>query len=148
MRIVRLTRARENGARERAEALELGARLGVIGDYKSEKDGSVSLLSGEAEDEIAKFGGLCTAKFAANIVTNGLDYGLLTAGDRLIVGTCELSLTRVGKPCYEACPIAQTGRICPLPENCAFAQVTHGGVIQVDDEIMHTSNENDTRENR
>lgn len=148
MRIARLTRAREHAARERVDALELDERLGVIGDCKSEKDGSVSLLSGEAEDEIAKIGGLCTAKFAANIVTNGLDYRLITAGDRLTVGNCELRLTRVGKRCYEACPIAQTGRICPLPENCAFAQVTRGGVIQVDDEIMHTSNENDTRENR
>ena len=145
MRIVRLTRAREGTARERVDALELDARLGVIGDCKSEKDGSVSLLSGEAEDEIAKFGGLCTAKFAANIVTNGLDYGRITAGDRLTIRGCELKLTRVGKRCYEACAIAQTGKTCPLPENCAFAQVTRGGVIQVNDEIMHTSDENDKR---
>ena len=145
MRIVRLTRARENGARERAEALELDERLGVIGDCKSEKDGSVSLISGEAENEIAKISGLCTAKFAANIATNGLDYRLLSAGDRLTVGGCELKLTRVGKRCFEACPIAQSGEICPLPQNCAFAQVTRSGVIQINDEIMHTSDENDKR---
>ena len=144
MRIVRLTRAREHAARENADALVLDERLGVIGDSKSEKDGSVSLLSEETEANIAKIGGLCTAKFAANIVTNGLDYRLLTAGDRLIVGSCELKLIRVGKRCYEACPIAQTGEGCPLPENCAFAQVTRGGIIRIDDEISTTYTSRDT----
>lgn len=135
MRIASLTRARANAARESVDALELDERLGALGDYKSEKDGIVSLLSGEAEDMLSTFAGLCTAKFAANIVTLGLDFLLLSAGARLILGSCELELTRIGKPCYEDCAAFQVGEICPLPDSCAFARVLRGGRIRIDDEI-------------
>jgi MOSC domain-containing protein YiiM len=96
----------------------------------------VSLLSGEAEERIRSLGGLCTGKFAANIVTEGLDYTLLAAGTRLIVGSAMLEITRAGKPCYEVCAIAQSGDICPLPRNCAFARVLRGGEIHTLDTIL------------
>ena len=137
MRAQRLTRAHEDAPRETVERLTLDERLGVVGDYKSEKDGSVSLLSSEAEERIRGLGGLCTGKFAANIVTDGLDFSRLITGTRLIVGTCELELTRVGKPCYEDCAILQRGETCPIPQNCAFARVTRGGEIRINDEIKH-----------
>ncbi|MDD4312926.1 MAG: MOSC domain-containing protein, partial [Eubacteriales bacterium] len=85
--------------------------------------------------DIAGFGGLCTGKFAANIVTDGLDYALLSTGTRLAIGSRNLEITRVGKPCYKACAIAQSGETCPLPKNCAFARVLRGGEIQIHDEI-------------
>ncbi|MEA4913582.1 MAG: MOSC domain-containing protein [Christensenella sp.] len=135
MRTQRLTRARKSAPRETVELLLLDGRLGVIGDDKSAKDGSVSLLSGEAEERIADLGGLCTGKFSANIVTNGLDYALLLTGMRLEIGSCELEITRVGKSCYEACAIVQAGETCPLPKNCAFARVLSGGEIRTNDEI-------------
>lgn len=137
MRAQRLTRAQKDAPRETVEMLTLDERLGVVGDHKSEKDGSVSLLSREAEEHIRGFGGHCTAKFAANIVTDGLDFSRLITGTRLIVGGCELELTRVGKPCYEDCAILQRGETCPIPQNCAFARVTRGGEIHTNDEINH-----------
>ena len=137
MRVSRLTRTNRERARESVDFLELREKFGVIGDSKSERDGSVSLLAGEAEEAILTPGGLCTAKFAANIVTDGLDFSRLITGTRLIVGGCELELTRVGKPCYEDCAILQRGETCPIPQNCAFARVTRGGEIHTNDEINH-----------
>ena len=139
MRTHRLTRALQDAPRESVDTLTLDIRLGVIGDCKSEKDGSASLLAREAEEQIRELSGLCTAKFAANIVTEGLDYTLLSVGTRLAIGISEIEITRVGKPCYEACAIAQSGETCPLPKNCAFARVLRGGEIHVHDEITVTS---------
>ena len=136
MRTQRLTCAPQGTPREIVESIRLDARLGAVGDHRSAKDGSVSLLSGEAEENIRSLGGLCTAKFAANIVTEGLDYARLAAGTRLMISTCALEITRVGKPCYEACEIVQSGETCPLPQNCAFARVLRGGEIHTQDEIM------------
>lgn len=136
MRTQRLTRAPQGAPRETVDSLLLDERFGVVGDGKSAKDGSVSLLSGEAEAEIRARGGLCTAKFAANIVTDGLDYARLMVETRILIGACSLEITRVGKPCYEACAIAQSGKTCPLPQNCAFARVLHGGEIHTQDQIL------------
>ena len=135
MRTQRLTRAPQGAPRETVESLLLDEQLGVIGDVKSAKDGSVSLLSGEAEERIRTLGGLCTAKFAANIVTEELDYAELAAGTVLSIGSAMLEITRVGKPCYEACAIAQSGETCPLPKNCAFARVLRGGEIHIHETI-------------
>jgi len=139
MRTHRLTRAPKDAPRETVDTLMLDERFGVVGDHKSEKDGSVSLLSRETEEQIRGLGGLCTAKFAANIVTEGLDYTQLSVGTLLAIGNSEIEITRVGKPCYEECAIAQTGETCPLPQNCAFARVVRGGEIQTHDEISIAS---------
>ena len=136
MRTQRLTRAPQGAPRETVESLVLDEHLGVIGDHKSAKDGSVSLLSGEAEERIHTLGGLCTAKFAANIVTEELDYAELAPGMMLTIGSALLEITRVGKPCYEACAIAQSGESCELPKNCAFARVLRGGEIHTHDTIL------------
>jgi MOSC domain-containing protein YiiM len=135
MRAERLTRAPECGGRETVDALLLDERLGVCGDRRSEKDGSVSLLSSEAEREIRGLGGLCTGRFMANILTYGLDYARLREGTRLVAGECELVVTRVGKPCYEACALYAEGKPCPLPGSCAFARVLRGGVLRPMDPI-------------
>lgn len=135
MRAERLTIAPADGERRAAETLLLDVRLGVAGDRRSVKDGSVSLLSGEAEEVIRSLGGLCTDRFMGNIVTQGLDYKSLAPGDRLSAGGCELEITRVGKPCFEACALARSGEICPLPKSCAFARVLRGGEIRAGDEL-------------
>ena len=133
----RLTRAPESGGRVVADSLVLDEQFGVAGDYKSAKDGSVSLLSSEAEAGIRQAGGLCTARFMANILTSGLDYARLSAGVRLKIGSAELEITRVGKPCYEACALNRSGETCALPTNCAFARVLRGGVIFAGDELEY-----------
>jgi len=135
MRTHRLTCAPKDAPRETVDTLTLVESFGVVGDHRSEKDGSVTLFSREAEERVRDLDGLCTAKFSANIITDGLDFSRLTAGARLNIGTCELALTRVGKPCYEDCDITQRGETCPIPQNCAFARVVHGGEIQTNDEI-------------
>ena len=135
MRTHRLTRAPQDALRVSVDALLLDEQHGVTGDHKSAKDGSVSLLGREAEEQIRDLGGLCTAKFAANIVTDGLDYTQLSIGSRLAIGKSELEITRVGKPCYEACTIAQSDETCPLPKNCAFARVVRGGELRINDKI-------------
>ena len=129
MRAERLTRAPEDGGRVEENALTLDERLGVINDRKSAKDGSLSLLSGEAEESIRAAGGLCTGRFAANILTSGLDYASLRAGARLAIGKAELEIIRVGKPCFGECALFQQGEQCPLPTSCAFARVLRGGII-------------------
>ena len=133
----RLTRAPETGGRVVVDSLVLNEQFGVAGDSKSAKDGSVSLLSGEAEAGIRQTGGLCTARFAANILTSGLDYARLSAGSRLTIGPAELEITRVGKPCYEVCALNRSGETCALPTNCAFARVLRGGEICAGDELEY-----------
>ena len=135
MRAARLTIAPEGGGRVEAQTLTLLPDTGVAGDRRSAKDGSVSLLSGEAEAQIRRLGGLCTERFQANIVTSGLDYATLREGTRLMVGPCALEIIRVGKPCYDVCSLQQSGRTCPLPTSCAFARVCLGGTIRVGDEL-------------
>ncbi len=135
MRAERLTRAPEDGGRVDEEVLTLDEHLGVINDRKSAKDGSLSLLSGEAEESIRAAGGLCTGRFAANILTSGLDYASLRAGSRLTIGEAELEITRVGKPCFGECALFQQGERCPLPTSCAFARVLRGGTVRTLDEI-------------
>lgn len=146
MRIASLTRARANAARERVDALELDERLGALGDCKSEKDGIVSLLSGEAQELLTGLKGLCTAKFAANIVTHGLDFRLLSIGTRLTLGNSELEITRIGKSCYEDCAVFQAGEACPLPNSCAFARVVRGGSVRIDDSINRIDASNDSHQ--
>lgn len=137
MRAERLTRAPEGGERVSADMLVLDESLGVLDDRRSAKDGSVSLLSGEAEKRIRSAGGLCTDRFSANIVTVGLDYAILRAGSRLKIGETELEITRIGKPCFETCALMKRGETCPLPASCAFARVVRGGTIRTHDKISH-----------
>ncbi len=127
MRIRQLTLAKEKGRRESVDALILVSGRGVSGDYRSAKDGSVSLLSSEAEQAIRAAGGLCTDRFSANIFTFDVDYAKLRVGTRLQVGECILEISRVGKPCFQACSLVQSQAVCPLPLSCVFANVVSGG---------------------
>lgn len=135
MRIERLTLRPDGGARETAEALTLDTARGVTGDRKSARDGMVSLASAEAEHAARDSGGLCAARFAANVSTSGLDYEHLRAGTRLEVGSCELNIVRVGKGCFDECPLVRAETRCPLPKNCAFARVLRGGTIKTGDAL-------------
>lgn len=135
MRAERLTISPAKGERAAAGRLTLDPALGVFGDVRSGRDGSVSLLAGEAEREIREAGGLCTGRFDANVVTRGLDYARLGAGTRLRAGGCVLEILRVGKPCYEECVLAKDAATCPLQKNCAFARVVSGGEIRAGDGI-------------
>ncbi len=138
MRAERLTLSPENGERQTVDCLILEECLGVVGDHRSAKDGSVSLLSGEAAEAVRASGGLCTERFMGNIVTQGLEYSLLNVGERLSFGACQLEITRVGKRCYDSCAIRREGETCPLPKSCAFARVVRGGEVRTGDEFERT----------
>ena len=136
MRIERLTFHPDGGARETAETLTLDPASGVTGDRKSARDGLISLASAAAERTARDSGGLCAARFAANIATSGLDYASLCAGTRLQIGPCEAEIVRVGKGCFDECPLVQAKKSCPLPTNCAFVRVLRGGTIKNKDELL------------
>ncbi len=68
--------------------------------------------------------GLCSARFHADIVTHGVDYASLRVGDVLNVDGRTIRITRVGKHCHDACPLAQRGESCMLKTHCAFGEWT------------------------
>lgn len=136
MRVERLTIHPDGGARETVETLTLDPLRGVSGDRKSARDGLAGLASAEAERTARELGGLCAARFAANVSTDGLDYALLCAGTRLAIGDCEVEIVRVGKKCFDECPLVRAQTRCPLPKNCAFARVTKGGAVAAGDAIQ------------
>lgn len=95
----------------------------------------VSLMAGELRPMLPDLGGLCTDRFDADIITAGLDYALLAPGTVLKIGTVRLAISDSTKRCFDQCPIRQAGRICPLPNSCAFAQVLDEGELSVGDRI-------------
>ncbi|MFZ5975443.1 MAG: MOSC domain-containing protein [Bacillota bacterium] len=99
-------------------------------DSRGGGDRQVSLAALEALEQAKQYKGLCTGKFAANIVTKGLNYSVLHAGDILRIGQCVIELTMVGKPCYQECGLAQRGRVCSLPSGCAFGRVKRSGWVR------------------
>lgn len=109
--------------------------IGLEGNYHSGGSRQVSLVASEALEVLSLLvgSGLCLEKYAANLVTKGLDYSLLQLGDRLLAGEAVLELTEVGKPCHFECALFQQKSVCPLTTMSAFAIVIAGGQIQVGD---------------
>ena len=89
----------------------------------------LSLADGTALLAARKLPGLCTQRFNAELITEGLDYKTLACGSHLIIGDAELEISAAGKRCYDECVIHQAGDVCPLPSHCAFARVISGGQI-------------------
>lgn len=73
--------------------------------------------------------------FAENIATKGLALSAVGVGDCLRIGSVLLEVTQIGKSCHAQCAIAHTVGRCIMPQEGVFAQVIHGGVIQVGDAI-------------
>lgn len=113
------------------------ANKGFALDSRGGGDRQVSLMSAEAMEQAKELNGLCTGKFAANIVTKDLNYSSLRAGDILCIGECAIEITGVGKPCYEQCALHQSGSACPLPSACAFGRVKRGGRISTGMPLEH-----------
>lgn len=133
-----LMRSREKGAWEALDSCLVTA-AGIPGDRNAEDKGRpLSLLSVSARAAMQNLGGLCTARFHANLITEGLDYAALQAGVRLRLGECLLEITQAGKACYAECPLREQGG-CPLPHGCAFARVVRGGRIRAGDTIERTN---------
>lgn len=88
-------------------------------EQKKKKHG-VSLMAGEIAEEIAELDGLCTKRFHADIITRGIDYSKLSAGDELYLDGKRIVITRVGKPCFPECALED--KPCALNRNVAFAE--------------------------
>ena len=96
--------------------------------------GAVCLADGASLGAAEGYDGHCAGRFYANIVTAGLEYRGLKAGDTASVGGAVLEIARVGKHCYDMCRAADKSA-CPLKSNCAFASVIKGGTIEPGDKI-------------
>ena len=121
MKLTELRRKTEDGVFAAADFAEL-----VHGTSPRQ----LCLADGAALEEARGFNGLCTARFNAELITEGLDYAELKAGSRLFVGGAELEITEAGKRCFDECPLRQAGESCPLPRSCAFARVVTGAVVR------------------
>lgn len=110
---------------------------GLEGNYHKGGPRQVSLVATEALKALSflEGTGLCLEKYAANLITEDLDYSLLQPGDRLIAGDALLELTEVGKPCHFECTLFQTKNVCPLTTMSAFAVVVRSGKIQTGDAL-------------
>ena len=96
----------------------------------------VSMVDGKALHEARKMPGLCTKRFDADLITEGIDYQSLLQGNHLFIGDIELEISSTGKKCYDDCLFHQAGNTCTLPQNCAFACVIKGGMIMPSVEII------------
>lgn len=137
MKIARIQISPAKGeARRTPERAELVIDKGIKGDrYARGGARQVSLTDVSGEAQARKANGLCCSRFAANILTEGLDYSALSVGDTLDFGLSSIEITQLGKECYPECPIAARGDACPLPASCAFARVARAGEIFLNDEI-------------
>lgn len=136
--LIRISRAKGE-PREELERAGLVENKGIEGDrYAKGGVRQVSLMDSESERAARAAHGLCTERFAANLLTEGLDYGKLKTGDILDFGACALEITEPGKECYGECPIASAGGVCPIPANSAFAKVARGGEITLGETINLT----------
>ena len=90
----------------------------------------LSLADGAAILAARALPGLCTQRFNAELITEGLDYRTLLPGSRLFIGSAELEITALSKRCFDECDIHHAGNICPIPSHCAFAFVISGGNIR------------------
>lgn len=93
----------------------------------------LSLADGAALRAAREAGGLCSARFEANLHTEGLDYHALRVGERLTAGEALLEITQTDKRCFAECALYREGRRCQLPGNVAFARVLRGGAIHKGD---------------
>ena len=87
---------------------------------ENKKKAGVSLMAGEIIEEIKTIDGFCTKKFKADIITEGVDYSTLQAGDILEIEGRKIQITKVVKPCFADCPVEN--KPCILNHNVAFAE--------------------------
>ena len=121
MTLQEIRQRHEDGQYEAAESIVLAA---------GNSPRQISLADGAAIQAARKLPGLCTQRFNADLITEGLDYSSLSSGSRLIIGDAELEISAAGKRCFDECVIHQGGNVCPLPSHCAFASVISGGQIR------------------
>jgi TatD DNase family protein len=116
----------------RGEAL-LREDHGLVGDaHAGSGHRQVSLLPAERIDEFCRAGAdVSFGDFGENLVTEGIDFAALAAGDRLRAGGAVLEITQFGKECHSRCRIFETMGDCIMPRHGVFAKVVRGGAVSV-----------------
>ncbi len=120
MKLTEIHQKGTDGLYRNADSVEL-----VFGESPRQ----ICLADGKALKDARSISGLCTQKFNADLITEGLDYASLAAGRRLIIGEAVLEISTAGKRCFDECLLHQAGETCLLPKNCAFAHVVSGGAV-------------------
>lgn len=135
--------------RRRARALEkiqLEEGKGIPGDRHYNSDGDpislwlcpeeVFLMEEWPPENHRK--GLCTLKFKANLIAqreeSSHNEDSLIKGDTIHIGEAVLKINEK-KPCYDDCPLVESGDTCALKDNVYFTSVAKAGMIGVGDGI-------------
>jgi len=125
------TSAAKGTKKSPAEQVTLRVGVGVEGDaHAGHHHRQVSLLAIESIEQVRKLGlSVEPGDFAENITTQGLSLAELPLGTRLTVGSAVLSITQIGKVCYERCAIYHQVGDCVMPREGVFAEVLRDGVV-------------------
>jgi len=119
---------------------ELKADYGIAGDAHAGKwHRQVSLLSYEKAEEFKNHGAdISAGSFGENLLISGMDFSLLSVGDKLVCENVCLEITQIGKQCHNECEIFKKMGRCIMPTNGVFARVITGGTIKCGDSIQIT----------
>lgn len=104
-----------------------------FGEEPAKEGREVTLTGREIMEAVSGLDGFCTKKFAADILTENVDYLSLKKGDRLCLGEAVIEIASTGKKCFPDCPVED--KPCLLNANCAFANVVTEGPVKAGDEI-------------
>lgn len=118
--------------------MELAAGKGILGDcHYGEQEKQIALVSSEIMHWIMaqEDPGLCFSKFHGNIMTQGIDYSLLTAGDILMTDHISIEIIKYSKRCFPECKRVQNHQSCKLRTGTGFAKVLKSGIVQTGDRI-------------
>lgn len=110
--------------------INLIADKGVEGDcHALGGDRAVCLVTEKTSEELNSISEKynCIEKFSPNIVLSS-DI-TFSEGDKIIVNSVQLNVTKVGRECHQLCALPD----CPLIKGIIFASVEKGGIICIGD---------------
>lgn len=140
MKVISVNISKERGTNKHpVETITLD-QLGIVDDaHRGRHHRQISILSKELIDKFSQgeqSRNFSSGEFAENITTEGIDLSILAPLDRLIVGTCELEVTQIGKKCHgDGCSIFREVGKCVMPQDGIFCRVIRGGTIIAGDNI-------------
>ena len=111
---------------------------GLSGDrFCDGSDRQVSILSADVSEWMSgqEVQGMCFRRYKGNLLVSDENMSDWKVGDSLQAGRAELVVTETEKECFADCPRQKAGLSCRLPGGCAYARVSEGGWISVEDRI-------------
>ena len=83
----------------------------------------------------SKVQGLCTVKFKANLMVEGINLWEFPVGTKLRIGESLHEISQVGKGCHAGCAVLARGERCILMQQAIFTRVLASGEITIGDRI-------------